>query len=189
LATVWFRFRKFLLHKILHADDTPHAIALGVGIAVLVGFFPLIGIQTIIAIALAALFRANKAVCIPVVWITNPATIVPIFYGCLAVGRFIMPASAGSGEADAGRLVELTQGASIFEHAFWVDLFRLLAGLGEELWIGCLVVGVVFGSVSYFLARWGVTSYRERRRRRILQRNLLRSKPRPGVVVRRSEPA
>ena len=156
MATYWLKLRKLLLHKVLHADDTPHAIALGVGIAVLVAFFPLIGIQTIIAIALAALFRANKVVCIPVVWITNPATIVPIFYGCFAVGRFIMPTSTGSGETDVGRLLGLAKDASVFEYAFWVSLFRLLAELGAELWVGCLVLGVVFGGMSYVLSRWGV---------------------------------
>jgi uncharacterized protein (DUF2062 family) len=182
-----YKLRKLLLHNVLHADDSPHTIALGVGIAVLVAFFPLIGIQTVVAIAIAALFRANKAVCVPIVWITNPATVVPIFYGCFEVGRLVMPVSGAAGEEGVRRLVELARTGSILELSFWTDLFKLLAGLGAELWIGCLIVGTVFSVVSYFLARWGVAAYRERRRRRVLQRNLFRSKLRQGVAVRRSE--
>ena len=64
---------------------------------------------------------------------------------------------------------------------------RPMAGLGAELWIGCLIVGTVFSVISYFLARWGVVKYRERRRQRALQRSLFRSKLRQGVAVRRSE--
>ena len=35
----------------------------------------------------AWLFRANKAVGIPIVWVSNPATIVPIYYMCYWIGR------------------------------------------------------------------------------------------------------
>jgi uncharacterized protein (DUF2062 family) len=188
LATYWYRLRRFLLHNVLHADDTPHAIALGVGVATLVAFLPLVGFQTVIAIAIAALLRANKAVCVPIVWITNPATMVPIYYGCFALGRMIIPAPGASTEKEVDKLAELAAGASVFEPAFWIGMFRFLAGLGIELWVGCLVVGAVFGTVSYFLARWGVSTYRERRRRRALERALFRSKRRRGTVVRRSEP-
>ena len=56
------------------------------------------------------------------------------------------------------------------------DLYRLLAGLGAELWIGSAIVGGVCGAASYFIARSGVVRYRERRRQRILRRQLYRSK-------------
>jgi uncharacterized protein (DUF2062 family) len=189
LSTYWFRLRRFILHKVLHTDDTPHAIALGVAIATFVAFLPLIGIQTVVAIAVAAMFRANKAVCIPVVWITNPATAVPIYYGCFAVGRFVVPGAGGSGEQAVDRLVALTRDATIFESAFWADALRLLAEFGAELWLGCGIVGVAFGGLSYVLARWGVSGYRARRRRKLLQRSLFRSNLRQGRVIRRSEPA
>ncbi len=188
MATYWFRFRRLLLHRVLHADDTPHAIALGVGLATLVAFLPIVGIQTIVALALAALFRANKAVCIPIVWITNPATLLPIYYGCFSIGRWVMPAGSGATEDDVTRLVEWANSASILDRTFWSGLLPLLAELGIELWVGCAIVGIVFGIISYFLSRWGVSTYRERRRRRILERNLFRARPRNGTVARRSEP-
>ena len=66
MSRFWFKARKFLAQKVLHADDTPHEIALGAGIAMWVAFLPLIGLQTVIAVSLAALFRANKAICFPI---------------------------------------------------------------------------------------------------------------------------
>ena len=175
------------MHTVLHADDSPHAIALGVGIAMIVAFLPLVGLQTVIAIGLAALFRANKAVCLPIVWITNPLTLVPVYGGCLALGRVLTPTAGSGAEADVARLAQIK--VDLLTTNFWKEVSSLLVALGIELWIGCLVVGVVFGVASYFTARWGVAAYRERRRRRLLRRSLLRSQSQEDKISRRSEVA
>ncbi|MGB2988261.1 MAG: DUF2062 domain-containing protein [Phycisphaerae bacterium] len=188
MSRYWLRARRFLTQGVLHTNDSPHAIALGVGIAMWVAFLPLIGLQTIIAIGLAALLRANKAVCIPVVWITNPFTIVPIFGACFSLGRSIISSPTGPSEVVILSDLQQHQAVGFFELAFWRDLLYRLAGYGLELWIGCIIVGVVFGVISYFAARWGVSAYRERRRRRILQRHLLQSKLEPAKVTRRGDP-
>ncbi|UCE61219.1 MAG: DUF2062 domain-containing protein [Phycisphaerales bacterium] len=183
-----YKFRRILLHKVLHTNDTPHQVALGVALAMFVAFLPLVGFQTAIAIGLAALFRANKAVCIPIVWITNPFTIVPIYGTCLALGKLIM-ASPAADEAEV--LQKLQQGqeaAKFFEWAFWKNVFSILMNLGAELWVGCLIISTVAAVVSYFLARQGLIGYRERRRRKLLKRELFRSRHQRGKVIRRSDP-
>ena len=187
LSRYWFKARKFLAHKVLHTNDTPHAIALGAALAMVVTFLPLIGIQTVLAIGLAALLRANKAVCLPIVWITNPFTMVPIYAACFGLGRLILGSPSSPAEAVVLSELEAQQAASVLDPAFWKGLVYQCVGLGVELWVGCVIVGVVFGLASYFVARWGVISYRERRRRRILKRNLHRSRLRKGEVVRRRE--
>ena len=189
MSTFWFRARKFLIQKVLHAGDTPHAIALGAAIAMLVTFLPVMGLQTVIAIGVAALFRANKAVCIPIVWITNPLTAGPIYLACLGLGRFVMASPAGAEESVVLSGLERQHSVGIFELAFWKNLLYLLGSLGAELWIGCVIVGTVFGVASYFLARWGVTTYRERRRRRLLRRGLFRATLQKSDVARGREPA
>ena len=189
LASYQFKIRKFLVHNVLHADDSPHVIALGVGIAMVVTFLPLVGIQTFVAVGIAALFRANKAVCIPIVWITNPATMWPVYYGCVRLGRLVTPAAYTHGNGAIERLRELTQTGTIFELKFWSEMSQLLLGLGVELWVGCAIVGVTLGIVSYVLARWSVSAYRERRRQRVLRRELYRSQFQKAKVRRRGEPA
>lgn len=170
------RARRFILHNVLHADDTPHAIALGVGIAMVITFLPLLGFQTAIAIGLAALFRANKAVCIPIVWITNPLTLVPIYGGCLVLGRSILSSPIQEQDVEAiARFEDHEQTFQIYELQFWTDLFQFLVGLSKELWVGCAIVGVAFGGISYIVAHRGVAIYRERRRLRVLRRNLFRA--------------
>ncbi len=165
-----------MLTKILHVDDSPHRIALGVALAMFVAFLPLIGIQTAVAIGLAALFRANKAVCIPIVWITNPATMWPIYGGCVALGRWLTTSKGDGGEVEVlTQLAHIQQSASWFDAQFWADLLDFILNAAAELWIGCVVVGLVLAIPSYFISRWGVVHYRERHRQKILRRHLFRS--------------
>lgn len=176
MARYFRRARRFIFHNILHADDTPHAIALGAGIAMVIAFLPLVGFQTAIAVGLAALFRANKAVCVPIVWITNPLTMGPIYLGCLALGRSVLSSPIQEEDADAiAKFEQHEQTFQIFELQFWTDLFQFLISLGKELWVGCAIVGVTFGVISYVAAHRGVAIYRERRRLRVLRRNLFRA--------------
>ena len=76
----------------------------------------------------------------------------------------------------------------IFDIEFWRNAFNGLIGLGQELWVGCAIVGLIAGIASYFVSRQGVIGYRERRRRRLLRRELLRSNPLGDKIKRRSEP-
>lgn len=54
--------RRFKEHgaKLFVIKDTPESIALGAAIGVLLGFTPLFGLKTLLALLLAALFRVNK---------------------------------------------------------------------------------------------------------------------------------
>jgi len=54
--------RRFKDHsaKLFVIKDTPHSIALGAAIGILLGFTPLFGLKTLLALLLAALFRVNK---------------------------------------------------------------------------------------------------------------------------------
>lgn len=181
----WFRTRRFLVHNLLHADDTPHRIALGAGIAMFVAMLPLIGLQTIIAVALAALARANKAICIPIVWITNPATAVPIYGVCFAVGRMILAPFAHSPDvavevvsADLEQKLAPAVHHSMWELAFWTDLLSTLAGLGAELWLGCVVLGVPMAVGTYFLLKWWIVRHRRHVAERRARRDLFRARRR-----------
>ena len=188
MARFWFKARKFLAQKVLHTDDSPHAIAMGAGLAMLVAFLPLVGLQTFIAVGLAALFRANKAICVPIVWITNPFTLVPIYGACLELGRVVIAAPVARPVTVLADL-EQQHNVSVLDPTFWHNLLQVLTKFGVELWVGCAIVGVVTGVAAYFMARWGVVHYRERRRQKILRRNLLRAERQRAKSVRQGEPA
>ena len=175
------------MHTVLHADDTPHQIAFGAAVATWVAFLPIVGLQTVVAVFLAAIARANKAICVPFVWITNPATMIPIYTLCYMLGRVLVPNPASPDEIDLRAHLEtpLSQyhgWGRFVDPEFWHDLFRLLLSLGTELWIGCMVAGIFFGVVAYFMTRWGVVAFRERHRLRRLRRSVLREQLRGARV-------
>ena len=84
------RARRYVVHDILHADDPPHRLSMGIAIGMFITFTPTVGIQMLLNVFLCWLCRANKLVGLPIVWISNPATLVFIYTGCYWVGVEIL---------------------------------------------------------------------------------------------------
>ncbi|MCU0960962.1 MAG: DUF2062 domain-containing protein [Pirellulaceae bacterium] len=150
--------RAFIYQRVLHADDPPHELALGGAIGMFVAFTPTVGFQMVENVFLAWLLRANKAIGVPIVWITNPATMVPIYYCCYVVGRTML-------------------GSKAVHHRWWQELSHPPAGwwagisfywsrlmeIAVPLWLGCVVVGILLAYPTYYLLYYGICTYRMRR--------------------------
>lgn len=169
------RARRFLIHRVLHADDPPHNLALGMAIGVFVTFTPTIGAQMSLVVFLAWLFRANKVVGVPLVWITNPATIVPIYYPCYVVGRVLL------GEPEIGlawwqELRHPPPGFFAATHFYWSRMLEI----AEPLWLGCVVVSLVLAIITYYVVYFGVRWYRLKRWGQLVPPSSPRAKKHPG---------
>lgn len=165
MKAYWKRASDFCVYKILHADDPPHRLALGIGIGMWVTFLPLIGFQMALSVFLAWLFRANKLVGIPLVWISNPVTIVPIYYPCYWVGCKLLGTPVVSDEWARLKVHWQTLQADPTTQwsnkvRFWWDSFLDFAG---PLGLGCLLVATIFGIVSYYASLFAIRAYRLRR--------------------------
>jgi len=152
------RVRYFVFHTILHADDPPHRLALGLAIGMFMTFTPTVGFQMILTAFFAWLLRANKLVGLPIVWISNPATIVPIFYMCYKVGRW----SLGMEPVDAGWWATLADPPGTFwaQVSFYWGRFTEIAA---PLWVGSLLVAMVIGYVTYYISYYAIYGYRMKR--------------------------
>lgn len=87
------RFRpalRFIKRRILHTNDSPQRIARGIAVGLFTAWLPLLGIHIILALIFAAVLRANKAMAILFVWVSNPLTAPFIYYPCYRMGRFIL---------------------------------------------------------------------------------------------------
>ena len=84
------RAKQFIKFRIIHVDDSPHRIALGVAMGFFTAFLPFLGLHTISALFLAFVTRANKAVALLCSWICNPFTVVPIFIPSYLLGRKVV---------------------------------------------------------------------------------------------------
>jgi len=155
------RGRRFVIHNVLKADDPPHRLALGIAIALFVTFTPTIGAQSALVVLLAWMFGANKLVGLPVVWISNPATFVPIYYPCYRLGRWIL-----GGEPVSMRwwreLASPPEGSGEALRFYWTRILEII----EPLTVGCLFVAIPIAGFGYVMTYQAVVKYRELRARR-----------------------
>ncbi|MEM7563493.1 MAG: DUF2062 domain-containing protein, partial [Pseudomonadota bacterium] len=109
-----------------------YAVALGVFCA----FIP-VPFQMFIAAVLAILFRVNILVAVPMVWISNPVTLGPMFYFCYLVGVEILG---------------IEQGPFHFQLSFEWLIDELLA-IWKPFLLGCFIVGITTATCSFVLVR------------------------------------
>jgi uncharacterized protein (DUF2062 family) len=149
--------REFVLRRVLHADDPPHRLALGAAIGMFVAITPTIGVQTILVVFLAWLLRANKAVGVPLVWISNPATAVPIYYPCYRIGLWILN-RPGIPVQWWRELAAPPEGWAALTF-YWIKF----VDIAWPLWLGCVLVGLAAGWITYRVVHLLVSLYRLRR--------------------------
>ncbi|WP_145092694.1 DUF2062 domain-containing protein [Rosistilla carotiformis] len=155
---IWIRIRRYVMHNILHADDPPHPLALGVAIGLFVTFTPTIGLQMLLVMLLAWALRANKVVGIPIVWLSNPATFVPIYLPCYQVGRLIL-GSEPKGRAWWHSLQHPPKGFLNKTEFYWTSIWEIIG----PLTIGCLVVASVVAVIGYCVTYSVIYTYRMKR--------------------------
>ncbi|MDH5433066.1 MAG: DUF2062 domain-containing protein [Gammaproteobacteria bacterium] len=128
--------------KVLHDPQLWHLTRFSVGHAVVVGLFCAfipVPFQMLLAAGGAILFRANIAISVALVWITNPVTMPFLFGFAYLVGNWVVGTPNGAPE------IELSFSA------LWDSLFHSDA-LITFLW-GCLICGVVAAILGYLLVR------------------------------------
>ncbi len=158
---------RFFIFRVLHVDDTPHRIALGVAVGIFVAWTPTIGLQMVLTVFLAWLLRANKLVGVPFAWISNPFTLIPIYKWCnYNVGRLLLPGDYP--DPNFFNRIVLTGSWAERTKAFWEETIHVFA----PLWLGSVVVGLLLATPSYFTVRYAVKTYRLRRAQRRAPRQL-----------------
>jgi uncharacterized protein (DUF2062 family) len=94
----------------------------GIAVGIFCAFIP-IPFQMLLAAIGAILFRSNILVAVPMVWISNPLTIAPIFYFCYWVGTGVLGFKIG------------------------------LLDIWQPFLLGCFIVGATASLLSFILIR------------------------------------
>jgi len=169
---VFRRLKNLIVNRILGVADTPQRIAFGVFLGCVVAFTPTIGLQIVLYVAIATVLRANKVSGIPILFISNPVTAVPLYWFCWWVGALVMHGGVPQELMDREELASsLGQGAAassdwssqILTLDFWKALGSTLASMGAELWVGSLILGVLAGLLAYPFTVFSVRVYRRAR--------------------------
>ncbi len=91
----------------------------------------------LIAATAAVWIRVNILVAVPLVWLSNPVTMGPMYFFCYLIGVEILGEKAGGFE---------------FELSFnW--LLNELAAIWQPFLLGCLIVGLVTALAAFILIR------------------------------------
>jgi len=171
------RLRDWFVH-LLHLDDSAHRIALGAAVGMLVAMTPTVGFQMLLVLVLLWFIPGNRAAGLPLVWVSNPATLAPIYYFNYRVGVAILGLPAGVNVKsewaavvgtmpDVGRL--LTSPVR-WLGSMWMWLGHVWHAMEKvlpQLWLGSAIVGLVAALVTYLLMYHMVNLYRQRLRERL----------------------
>jgi uncharacterized protein len=142
-------------HELLHLDDPPRRLAVALAVGVFVSCTPFWGLQTVLAIAIAAVFRLNRAATVLGTWLNLP-WFAPIVYGAaIKIGLLVAP---GLREADAASLDLLLRDPSALS---WDAAWSWLRGSSLPLLVGSTIVGLVAGCATFAIA---LTALARRRR-------------------------
>lgn len=173
---------RFIKFRILHVDDSPRNLAMGVAIGLFIAWTPTIGLQMLIAIALAVLLRANKFLSITLVWVSNIFTLVPIYLPSFLLGKRIVDVleiGYTSSKHQAMQLLERLSSFSVLTDMwtldFWKSVIKIMIDIGLPLWIGTMLIAPIIAVASYLVTYRMINWYRHKNPRRRYRKHLLES--------------
>ncbi|YAI81323.1 MAG: DUF2062 domain-containing protein [cyanobacterium endosymbiont of Rhopalodia sterrenbergii] len=133
---------RYLYLRFRRLRGTPHSIARGLACGVFAGCFPLFGLQTIMGVLLAVVFRGNKFAAAIGTWISNPLTYVPVFTFNYKVGKLLL-----LGFRNTVLQIDFRQ-----NWQSWSTLMESGFDFISTLFLGCLIVGICCSFIGYFLS-------------------------------------
>lgn len=139
-----------LLRNILGINDSAHSIALGTAIGMAIGMSPTVGIQMIIVMLVALIakpfFHFNRMAGVLTVYVSNPVTMVPIYYFLYWVGTFFVEGSVTREDFEKILHYDGFDG-------WWNAITGLFVDIGTPLLIGTAIVAPLSGLVTYPVMR------------------------------------
>jgi len=142
-----------LFRSILLLKDSPHAIALGTAVGLFIAWTPTVGLHMVLVLAAALLFRANKMAALISVYISNPFTILPMYWIDYKLGALVLDQKFTYEEMQA---ILHYSGWS----GFWAAIWKLCVELAGPMWLGGLVLAFAHAIPGYYVTRWILERYR-----------------------------
>lgn len=149
----WQRWYRLYYLRLLRWREKPQFIARGLALGVFSGCFPFFGLQIIIGVILASLLKGSKVAAAAATWISNPLTYVPLFIFNFQVGELILGI-----KIELDRQLDLDSFSSFMELGF---------AFAATLLVGCFVVGLIAGLITYFVSLPCLKRLRQNKKRYI----------------------
>lgn len=154
--------QRFVKYRVFHVDDTPHRIALSLGIAFFVTWTPTIGLQIALVLLLCTVLGANKLVGLPFVWLSNAFTIIPIYYPSYRLGVRLIPSAQAVALSDWRAMVSRVMSGELGLWDRAMVFWRFALEIAGPLWLGSLLMALAIGGAMYWLSYVFIVRYRRR---------------------------
>ncbi len=150
--------------KLMRLRATPHEIAMGCALGASISITPLLGVQTLLAIVIAALLRVSVPAAIIGTFLGNPLSWPIIWASTYAMGLQIVGLNGVFDPVAFERNAQMLWAAVVQRSPDVLDATTTL--LWPIVWpmlAGSLPVGLLTGAVVYYISRNLVSAWRLRR--------------------------
>ena len=127
------RLLRYFYLRFIRLRGTKEEVARGMALGVFIGMTPTMGIQMPIALFVAMLLKENKIAAMLGVWISNPATAIPIYTFNFHLGKYILG----------------TPSLTMPDFSSMQEMMKLGHDFLLPLLLGCFVSGVVSAAIAY----------------------------------------
>ncbi len=150
-----------VITRLTTINDTPHAIALGAAIGMFLAMTPTVGVQIILAAVICTIIRANRFAACVMVFVSNPLTMIPIYWADYWLGSILTGAQRIT-RADFEQVWQRIIDAGMFGGA-QEGAAVLLGEIGLPMLVGGSILGLIFALPVYPLTYRTVVAHRRRK--------------------------
>ncbi|MCX8084128.1 MAG: DUF2062 domain-containing protein [Calditerrivibrio sp.] len=133
------------LKYVLNINAPAHKIALSSALGMVIGFSPYLGFHTLLATVTSIGLRLPIYPLMIGAYITNPITVPPIYAFLYKVGTI---------------LTDTNEKEIIWSIKNFNDLISLAKSILWPVFVGCHVVGLILGVITYFVVKYLLMRYR-----------------------------
>lgn len=144
---LWRTVRERLLQPLARAQGSPTSIARGAALGTFVALTPTVGIQMFLVTILALPLRANIPIPLALVWLSNPLTVIPMYYCYYWLGTLVLGLETRGYRALAMRFSE--QMRAMGSQGPLASLQTLGAEVLWPLMVGSVILATVLAIPAY----------------------------------------
>ena len=134
---MWVRIKE-RFKGMFSLNESPHRLAASFAVGIFIGICPLLGIHTLLALAVVYAFRLNMMVTMTGVYVTNPWTIIPIYTFTTWTGAKMLG-------------MNLMDQAFSLSHLRWNSFLKEFKHLLKPFVVGSTTIGLLAAVFLYFI--------------------------------------
>lgn len=154
----------YVWRRLMRLHATPHEIALGCAAGVFAAFTPFLGLQILLAVAIAFILRVNLPAAVLGTFAGNPLSWPAIWTASYLTGAWILGLDPAQSAEHVSHSAAVLAAAAADPNPIALDAAATtLRPHVEPMLLGSLLVGLIAAALSYYPTRRAVRTFQRRR--------------------------